>query len=211
MYGGKLKFAPQVIKNEVDGNVFYEEGLKSKRFMWACAATNWARQEKRLSDIIRFAGMVEKFGHGVNIIGKCDVELPTNMFKHGYQSEDGIRAVLNKSAAFVNLSYRDAAPKTVCQAVSCKLPVLYADSGGVAELVYSGMRIDEPYVLNFEESIPSVSDKCMIDSLNEFMWNFLDLTDKALLYKNSHKVMLADYFDAFRRIHSRINHKLESK
>jgi hypothetical protein len=45
------------------------------------------------------------------------------------------------------------------QAVSKGLPVLYADSGGIKELVYSGVGIPDIKTHSFENNIPILSFK----------------------------------------------------
>lgn len=201
MYGQDLKYT-NVVLNEVDGNVFYPEGLRSKRFMWAASASNWARHEKRFPELIKFAKLVEPLGQGINLIGKCDMDVPKNVIKHGYLSEDEIRNVLNKSAAFVNLSYRDAAPKAMCQAISCHLPVLYANSGGAHELCPFGIQIKEKDPISykgtdpvFEDKAPEISKIEMDLSLSYFILQYHYISYYAQRYQNRHKRMLGKYFD----------------
>ena len=110
------------------------EKLHSDTFIWGASASNWNREEKRFDSILDFSKIIGD--DKIFLIGKCDMDVPHNIIKKGYiDSDNGKADILNSCDAFVNFSYRDAGSKVVCQALQCGLPVLYADSGGVPELV----------------------------------------------------------------------------
>jgi glycosyltransferase involved in cell wall biosynthesis len=130
---------PYIILNNVDTEIFnrFGEYYEYKINRWAASASDWSRPEKRLSSIIDFARKIQE---PIYLIGKCEEPLPSNIIKFGYiKDQKYLRKILISCDAFINTSYRDAAPKTVCEAVACGLPVLYLDSGGVRELVKVGI------------------------------------------------------------------------
>jgi len=102
------------------------------------------------------------------LIGRCDMETPGNVIKLGYISDNNkINDILNDSDVFVNLSYRDAGAKVVCQAVACGIPVLYADSGGVSELIDYGMAIPDEKEIYFADDVYELDPIDILKSYNE--------------------------------------------
>jgi hypothetical protein len=92
----------------------------------------------------------------------------------------------------INFSYKDACPKTVIQGVYCNLPVLFANSGGVPEIVYSGIGVEDKNDFVFEETIPRLEKIKETGEL--FINNYRELQEKAITFKNSFMVMLDKYF-----------------
>lgn len=162
-FGDNLK-SHKVVLNCIDHNVFFPEDIMpaKHKFTLAACATNWNRKEKRLADLINFAKANPRISF--TIIGTVDEKLPKNMLGMGYLSNPkDIAYILNSSDGFINLSYRDAATKTVPQAVSCGLPVLYANSGGVSEMVRNpngldfGVAIPDSNCLDMESDVPPLN------------------------------------------------------
>lgn len=124
--------------------------------IFVAMATDWNRPEKRINELIRFA-----YNHDViiKLIGTSDgINLPPNIIPYGYlTSIDDITGVFNQSHAFLNLTCKDAATKTVCTAINYGLPVLYAGSGGVGELVKNcGSAIEENNDIEVLDYIPQL-------------------------------------------------------
>ena len=66
--------------------------------------------------------------------------------------------IIANSDAFISLFYRDAGSKVTCQAVNCKLPVLYSDTGGLPEIVKNnGIIVKENDKIKFINTIPELS------------------------------------------------------
>ena len=135
---GDLKTRNVVVLNQVDGCMFNKNAKSYKRedkFVWTASASNWERKEKRFDALMSFAKIIDE-NSILQLIGHCNVDVPKNVVKLGYKNDEmEVAEILIDSHAFVNFSYRDAAPKVVCQALNCGLPVLFADSGGTGELV----------------------------------------------------------------------------
>lgn len=124
--------------------------------IFSTMATNWNRHEKRINDLIKFA---EMFPVTIHLIGNSDnIQLPDNIIPHGYlSSASSVYDVMKQSHAFINLTCKDAATKTVCTAINYGLPVLYAGSGGVPEMVLTnGVAINEHDSFEVLDYIPSV-------------------------------------------------------
>jgi glycosyltransferase involved in cell wall biosynthesis len=136
-----------VVLNGVDDNVFKPEDYKTHNFIWSANCSNWARPEKRFLDLMKFADYIKQYNEAIFLIGQCEFAVPENVFKIGYINDYKIIAdFINISAAFVNFSFRDAGCKCVAQAVACHKPVLYANSGGVPELVRNfGVGVYDKY------------------------------------------------------------------
>ena len=190
-----------VIPNAVDDSVFFPLPKCPRGFItWIASATNWAREEKRFDDLMVFADEIMDKKDRLVLIGQCDKKLASshyNVIPVGYfESEKDTNDILNSAHAFINLSYRDAAPKVVCQAVNCKLPVLYANSGGTPELVVSGVGIYDDNDLIFEDKVPRLMPENMKLAYNDFRQNYAVLSKKARDHRMSMGYMetLSCYF-----------------
>ena len=140
-------------------------------------ATDWNRKEKRLSEIVKF---VELTGCKINLVGKCEYEVPENITKFGYLEPDSIEflSVIKQSSAFLNLTCKDAATKTVCQAINYGLPVLFSNSGGVSELVLDcGVGIKEEEEIDFLKNVPELKQQNIIFGFEQFVEQYAKLKD----------------------------------
>jgi len=195
------------IRHWVDYNVFKRDDFMppEHEFMLAACATNWNRKEKRFDDLVKFAEMNPQVQFA--LIGTVDLPLPKNMMKMGYLSEPrDIAYILQSSDGFVNFSYRDAATKTVPQAISCGLPVLYADSGGVGEMVKNpfpdsgpdfGIAIPDSQYLGIEDEVPPLDMNEVQKSFEKFKQNLGTIKSVALEKfdgKLAFRKMLDGYF-----------------
>ena len=178
-----------VVTHWVDPRIFYPSDVaENKKFTMAACATNWNRPEKRLNDLIRFAEVNPEVQF--LIIGTVEQELPTNFLKIGYLDKpEDVAYILNSADGFVNLSYRDAATKTVPQAISCGLPVLYADSGGVKEMVKNpfpdsgpdfGIAIPDRQCLDAEAEVPPLNMHDVQEAFSKFSQNFGTIKEVAI-------------------------------
>jgi glycosyltransferase involved in cell wall biosynthesis len=194
MYNQPLKHWSTVL-NEVDDKIFFQDQKTHLTgFHWAASASNWARPEKRFLDLLCFAKMVELHGGKIHLIGYCKATLPKNVIAHGYCSEEQTNSILNNANGFVNLSYRDAAPKVVCQAANVGLPVLYADSGGTKEVVGIGIGIKDPAGEGREAQPPRLRPEAIESSYDVFCKEFPRLKIAALKVECGYQSMLNDYF-----------------
>ena len=205
-----------VVLNAVDSDIFYPPFFSlppkfnpPKRLDWIAVATNWGRKQKRLEGILSFADIIRQDGGTVYLIGKVpeEVRLPENVDSLGSLADPvAIATHLRLSDAFVNMSFRDAAPKVVAEALSCGLPVLYANSGGVPELIPSGcgIGIDDVEIPKYSEvaidyEIPSLPVAKIKAAYDRFIMLFPDLQKAAAGgIVNAGKDMVGKYFQAFR-------------
>lgn len=185
-----------VVPNCVDDSVYFPipKYLRAYRH-WVASASNWAREEKRYEDLMTFATEVMSPSQELFVIGECPTDFVPRVDKVGYiDDEDEMNRVLNMGSRFINLSYRDPAPKVVCQAVNCQLPILYADSGGTHEMVNSGVAIEDPFKMVFEGNVPKLSVDKMREAYVKFEQNYRDLAAKARVRKYGYMEMIASYF-----------------
>jgi glycosyltransferase involved in cell wall biosynthesis len=138
------------------------------------------------------------------LIGKTDFSTPNNITKVGYLTkQEDIAVVLNKADGFLNLTYRDAATKTIPQAISCGLPVLYADSGGVSEMVGQyGVGIPEEDDIAFSTSIPHLTQSQLEKGFKEYKDKYQGILDQLKSFdpNTKFKEMLAGYFKAIKSV-----------
>ncbi len=179
-----------VILNTADNRIF--KPLKQKSGVMSnvvANCTNWNRKEKRFNSLMQLARLIPDT---LYLIGECDMEVPPNVVKLGFKSDYyEINEILNTSDAFINLSYRDAAPKVVCQAVAAGLPILYADSGGLSEIVDKGVPIPDEKEIYFSDEVPDLDPVDMLKAYNELKKNYNSYLGNV---KTSHLAMITNYY-----------------
>jgi len=197
-----------IIHHWVDCHIFNpKHDYKRKRYDFCASATDWNRAEKRIADLISMANIfpLMKFC----LIGKADnIKLPVNIDSLGYIPFPDVMATILKTChAFVNLTYRDAATKTVCQAINCGLPVLYSATGGVSEMIEYcnlsyGYGIPEDNQIKIYEEIPHLEHDEIHNSTIHFFEHYQDYKDN--IEKNLHwrrfSDMLGGYFQSIRSV-----------
>lgn len=185
----------------LDPVAFKEKIDQERKFVFAASATDWSRIEKRYSDLLLFANT---FPVHILLIGKTDFSTPNNITKVGYLTkQEDIAVVLNKADGFLNLTYRDAATKTIPQAISCGLPVLYADSGGVSEMVGQyGVGIPEEDDIAFSTSIPHLTQSQLEKGFKEYKDKYQGILDQLKSFdpNTKFKEMLVGYFEAIKSV-----------
>lgn len=147
--------------NNVDDNIFFPTSKRKKRLsLWGISATNWKRNEKRPEELLKFANFIGIYNEKILLIGKSNIKHP-NIINVGYiENKKELSKTISSVDAWVNFSYRDAAPKAVLQSIKCNKPVLYADSGGLTELVKNfGVPIKDNKKLNFDNNNFNLKDK----------------------------------------------------
>jgi len=188
----KIK-SSSVILNSADNRIFRPTKQRNRVIhnVIACC-TNWNRKEKRFDDLMQLAKLIPETMY---LIGECDFEVPPNVVKLGYiDNYDEINEHLNKCDMFINLSYRDAAPKVVCQASAVGLPILYADSGGVSEIVDRGVPITDEKGIFFDDEVPSLDPADMLRSYNLLKQNYNNYLGRVRV---NHLAMINNYYKKF--------------
>ncbi len=84
---------------------------------------------------LNVAGVIDK-----NVLKKCltkinKLDLKKNVkFLRSYNQKQAVK-LYNDADCFVHMKHMDSCPNTVIEAMSCGLPILYSNSGGIPELV----------------------------------------------------------------------------
>jgi len=186
-----------VILNRCDNKIFIKKNM-TYDLSFAASCTNWSRHEKRFETLIRLSKMIPE---KIYLIGECDFDVPNDVEKLGYFSDyNELSTALNKASAYINVSYRDAAPKCVCQALSCGLPVLYTDSGGVKELVrLNGVGIRDENKIYFDEKSHYIKDEDLLIAYKEFKNNFIKLRTQTINTTYNYQKTLKQYFNIIKQ------------
>ena len=179
---------------------FYFSGDFNNQFF--VMATDWQRKEKRFGELIKFS---ELTGSKIHLVGKCEMVVPENIICHGYLEPDSVEFlnVLKQSSAFLNLTCKDAATKTVCVSINCGMPVLFSNSGGVSELVGEcGVGIFENDEIEFCETVPELNEFHILQGCEKFVNQFEQLKNNCLgkLRTNPLKESLRKYFQAMKEM-----------
>jgi glycosyltransferase involved in cell wall biosynthesis len=204
LYGEELK-VESVVLNWVDHQIFgkYEPELKVKPKIWVAACTNWDREEKRLLEITRIIDWFDR-DEILFLVGNIKRDLNRDrIIPTGYLDRFKLSRLLRNADAFLNLSYKDPAPKVVCEAVCAGLPVLYANSGGTPELVRAGVGIDDPAEFEFGDIIPELEIKPASEGLQQFLdtYPFMSaVAASSARFPTTGKKMLDDYFRIFEEV-----------
>jgi len=186
-----------VIVNKADDRIFYpNKKMRDEEFAFSAGATNWKREEKRLNTLIEFAKNIKD---RIYLIGECEETLPDNIIKFGYiDSYRNIAEILWRSSAFVNFSYKDAAPKMVCQASACGLPALYDNSGGIKEVAFCGVGIETNEEIKLEDKSPGIDMNKILEAYEFFMKSYETLDKMADKCTFNYSDMMKEYFETFK-------------
>ena len=201
LYGNHLK-KDIVVTHWVEK---YSDYFNEKSFngIFFSMATDWSRKEKRLSEVIKFAEMFPE--DLIMLIGKCEELVPKNVIRMGYleTNSEYFKRIITVPTAFLNLTCKDAATKTVCLSINYGIPVLYANSGGVGELVGNcGQSIKELDNIEFLDYIPNLDEQDIRNGYEKFIDNY-DTFEHNILEKLSQKPLeesLSQYFNNIRNL-----------
>lgn len=161
-----------VTLNMADPSEFTPTKQQSQN-IWISSATDWSRPEKRINAILNFSRIIPK-SHKILVIGNYNITQPNDKIEFiGYAKKpQDINTIYQEGSYFFNPSYKDPAPKTVCQAIACNLPTLYANSGGTPEIVDNcGIGITEQDVFRVEDTVPSLDTDLMAIAYKRFISN----------------------------------------
>lgn len=187
-----------VILNNADDTIFRNRGTINKKFTWVTSATNWIRGEKRLNDLIKFSEIVDD-NDIIRLIGECDLDLPKNIIKEGYiNNKKDMSKIIGSSDAFLSLFFRCAGSKVTCQAIQSKLPVLYAKSGGLPEIVgTNGIPIDDYSDIDFLKHTPNLDVKELKNRYHQFKYYYDDMVNN---YRKREPYLdtISRYFEVFK-------------
>lgn len=173
---------------------------ESRDIHWVACVTDWDRPEKRIDEIVTLAERCpfDEF-HLIGTPPENVADMPANVRYAGYLSHSQASSFLRMCDAYVHLAYRDAAPKTVGQALAVGLPVLYAESGGLPELAEGyGVGVKERNPQMIERTTPSLELDSLRVGYENFRPAYLDLVDKAMAFPAEKRFtdMLSVYFSA---------------
>ena len=186
-----------ILNNSEDYNPDKKES--NQVFKWISSCSNWEREGKRLSTII---AMSKIFDNDLfYLIGECDIEeLPENIIKYGYiDDRTEMCNLISMCDAFISPFFRDAGSKVTCQAVKCKLPILYTSSGGLPELVNgNGVMINDFNRMCFLKNVPSIRIDNVINGVLELKDNYNYIVEN---YKEreSYEKTISDYFKIMKK------------
>lgn len=189
-----------VALNASDPDEFFPISIQNKPFDFISTSNDWIRPEKR-GDL--FTHLALKFPHlSFALIGKSSHNLPKNITSLGYISNySELNIKLNQSKSFVYLGFNDPAPKTVCQALNCQLPLFLTHSGGNFELAnrfayFVDDFSNKPFI---HHSVPSL-DLDMIElNFSQFIQNHIN---KHYYFNSQERFqnMLEIYFNTFKSL-----------
>lgn len=196
-----------VILNWVDDTVFKFEdhSFQTTPERFIAAATSWNREEKRLNAIIELACKnPSKEFHLIGDTREIEIKFPTNMFSVGYiEDESMLCDVLSDMDAMICTAFRDAAPKTVAQGLAVGLPVFYANSGGVPELVRSnGLSFGARDVHKFYDKIPAAYGHILAFDVfcDEYSQIVKYMNHESNRLENRYQSVMRSYFEQFSRL-----------
>lgn len=161
-------------------------------------------RKKRGKSLIEFSSLVkELIVIGVPPDWASSKNVPDNINFVGYVSDYKILSeMLSTCDGLFNPSYRDAAPKTVSQAISIGIPVLYSNTGGISEIVGNcGEPISDYEYFTGQEVIPLSFDEIK-SSLKKMENNWLEYIERAYVRDNvkEYSNMLKIYEEAIKNV-----------
>ena len=180
---GERVGASEVLYNAIDTDFFRPQESKAKnkspiflitgkidystwhRVHCALEALKLAVAEKRKYKII-IAGWLSSqakqfLGETIN-----EYKLSEYVSYSGPYSQDEAPAIYNQADAYMMLKHQDPCPNTVIEAMSCGLPVLYSDTGGVAELVGESAGVGLHCETSWEQT-HTPSPECILTGMKD--------------------------------------------
>ena len=144
------RIAPgEILYNAVDTKKFLPKIKKSKDVFKLLITGNIKKQNnyriyivlKALQEILKqnksvylyIAGYLEDLKLFKNETEKLGIK--EHVYFLGDYSQENAPKIYQNADAYITISYQDNCPSAVIEAMSCGLPILYSDSGGVPELV----------------------------------------------------------------------------
>ncbi len=191
-----------VVLNAVDPKEFYPTIQNNNELNIISTATQWERPEKRGDAIVSLAKEFPNIKF--NLIGN-NHSAKKNIYNLGYiENYQALNKELNNASAFVYLGFNDPAPKTVCQALNCQLPMFLSDSGGNREIGGNiPFYISDPSTnMEFYKYIPRINIEKTITEFSSFIDNIDYYKEQAKTYpsKEHFEKLLIGYFDIFKSV-----------
>ncbi|MBU2527524.1 MAG: hypothetical protein KKC03_13085 [Bacteroidetes bacterium] len=197
-----LNVPNKVILNWVDTNYFYPSEEPIQENIVITTASSWKREEKRFSSILYLAHHFKDLQF--IFIGKPETKyvLERNLVFTGEIKEpQELASILRRGKGFINLSYRDAAPKVIPEAMCCGLSVFFSFSGGTKEFYPAGQTIQDPIKEKFEEKTPELSLTNLENTFCKFLFqldkNYQYTRKNFKVYQRRKETLLKNYFDVF--------------
>ncbi len=181
--GKRLGFG-EILYNAVDTEIFLpKEKLYKNKFTFLITGNIRASNNYRILVVIKalkniikknkniylnIAGFIEDKIHIINIINKLNIEKNINFINE--YSQINAPNIYREADAYITMTFQDNCPSAVLEAMSCGLPILYSNSGGIPELVDRdsgiGLHVKEnwenieiPRSAEIEESMLKIIDK----------------------------------------------------
>ena len=98
----------------------------------------------------------------------------SNKFTYiGKYTQKNAPHIYQKGDAYIMLKYKDPCPNTVIEAMSCGLPILYSDSGGLPEIIGdNGILINNINSKKIARQLKKIiSDTSLLKKLQKKSWN----------------------------------------
>ena len=149
---GKRRGPGEILYNCIDTNFFVPSSkiVRDNNFKFLITGKINQSLEYRITETLRGISYANKKGYNFQLIiaGKIDkivIKNCINLAKSlkilnalkilGRYSQKIAPLVYQQAHAYVMLKYKDPCPNSVIEAMSCGLPILYSNSGGLPELV----------------------------------------------------------------------------
>jgi hypothetical protein len=192
-----------IILNAVDDSEFFNLNLKKDdKISLISTANNWSRPEKRGELILELANKYKNIKF--NLIGSLNCNVPNNINLLGYiNNYQQMNYELNNANGFIYLGFNDPAPKTVCQALNCQLPMLLTNSGGNVELAGEfGCYVNESNINPiFHHTVPNLNIDSIYDVFDLFILKLEKEENKVKKFnpKENFLTLLESYFRVFKQ------------
>ncbi len=174
-YLGVFNGPYKIVYNCVDDNLFKPENTKKDKDLILLVMGSHHFRERVVLPIMVLSKLLESGVKSKLIIGgrllwpdaKNDVKKLVNKLNLGssvvvmgsYTQEEAV-VLYNKAHILIHLQYNDASPTVPIEAMSCGVPVICSDSGGLPEIVKDGcgelIRVRHSYQKMYYPSVNSI-------------------------------------------------------
>jgi len=198
---GKRIGRGEILYNAVDTSFFLPKKRRNnKRFSFLITGNIRKKSNYRISTVLLALKEIIKKDTNVELIiaGYIedrksfykkieDLKLQEHvLFKESYSQKDAPK-IYQFADAYITMAYQDNCPTAVLEAMSCGLPILYSNSGGIPELVdrHSGIGIN--VIENWKKTI--------VPSTSEISSGMYKIIENRITMSQSSRMRAVEFFD----------------
>ena len=181
----------EILYNSVDTNLFVPKSKNKKLFTFLITGNINKENNYRIISVIKAFKELDNFYKKIHLIIAGNIDDKDFLERKTYEMklQDKIKFIgkfnqfeapniYTLADAYITLTYQDNCPTAVLEAMSCGLPVLYSDSGGIPELVDNKSGVGLEVKSNWD-TIETPRTKDIVEGMLKIMNNNKSMSEAA--------------------------------